>query len=485
MRIFTKRAERYAALGPVSEEYYVTELGVGTVLRAPATCRSSSSCPTRDAVGAAELPRRAAGRWRSSGTSPASASTFDLDVDAYAAVHGLTRLRARGLSRRSPRCPTATALSYRDLATAAGHPNAYRAVGSAMARNELPVILPCHRVVKNDGRLGFYGDDPAWKARLLRLEGVAVDGDRLAAAGRTPAADRPRGRRRERVARGPAVRDHHRPLRRRQVAGDGLVRGRRLVLRRQPAAASSCRRWSTCSAARAARSTASPSSATCAAASTSAVSSSCSTSCTSAASSTRSCSWRRPTRRSCGASRRRAAATRWPAGGTVVDGIRKERRLLAGLRERATLVVDTSDTSIHQLKARLNEDLIQHTRRTNIVFAVVSFGYKYGIPIDADLLFDVRFLPNPHYDLRLRPLTGLDAEVRDFVLQSPGTRRVPRAPVPAARLPLPALRRRGQGAPHHRRRLHRRAPPLGGHRADASASATRSRATTRSSATET
>ncbi|MGZ3238123.1 MAG: RNase adapter RapZ, partial [Burkholderiaceae bacterium] len=107
--------------------------------------------------------------------------------------------------------------------------------------------------------------------------------------------------------------------------------------------------------------------------------------------------------------------------GTVTDGIREERNLLAGLRERASLIIDTSDTSIHQLKARLNEDLIQHTRRTNIVFAVVSFGYKYGIPIDADLLFDVRFLPNPHYDLRLRSLTGLDEEVRSFVLQSPGT----------------------------------------------------------------
>jgi len=108
-------------------------------------------------------------------------------------------------------------------------------------------------------------------------------------------------------------------------------------------------------------------------------------------------------------------------GGSVIDGIRLERRLLATLRERATLVIDTSDSSIHELKARLNKDIIQHSRRTNIVFAVVSFGYKYGIPIDADLLFDVRFLPNPHYDLRLRPLTGLDAEVRDFVLASPDT----------------------------------------------------------------
>jgi len=109
------------------------------------------------------------------------------------------------------------------------------------------------------------------------------------------------------------------------------------------------------------------------------------------------------------------------ASGSVIDGIRKERRLLAGLRERANVVIDTGELSVHQLKARLNEDLVQHTRRSNIVFAIVSFGYKYGIPIDADLLFDVRFLPNPHYDLRLRPLTGLDAEVRDYVLASSGT----------------------------------------------------------------
>lgn len=109
------------------------------------------------------------------------------------------------------------------------------------------------------------------------------------------------------------------------------------------------------------------------------------------------------------------------ASGSVIDGIRKERRLLAGLRERANVVIDTGELSVHQLKARLNEDLVQHTRRSNIVFAIVSFGYKYGIPIDADLLFDVRFLPNPYYDLRLRPLTGLDREVREFVMQSPGT----------------------------------------------------------------
>jgi len=106
--------------------------------------------------------------------------------------------------------------------------------------------------------------------------------------------------------------------------------------------------------------------------------------------------------------------------GSVVDGIRAERRLLAGLRERAGLIIDTGELSPQQLRSRLNEQLIGEDRRSTIVFAFVSFGYKFGIPIDADLLFDVRFLPNPHWVPELRPLTGRDAKVRDYVLESEG-----------------------------------------------------------------
>ncbi|MBM3147692.1 MAG: RNase adapter RapZ [Actinobacteria bacterium] len=106
--------------------------------------------------------------------------------------------------------------------------------------------------------------------------------------------------------------------------------------------------------------------------------------------------------------------------GSVLDGIRAERSLLAGLRERADLIIDTGELSSQQLRSRLNERLIGERRRATIVFAFVSFGYKYGIPIDADLLFDVRFLPNPYWELDLRPLTGLDPAVRDFVLASEG-----------------------------------------------------------------
>jgi methylated-DNA-[protein]-cysteine S-methyltransferase len=81
--------------------------------------------------------------------------------------------------------PYGRAVSYRDLAHAAGRPNAYRAVGTAMSHNALPVILPCHRVIKNDGTPGLYGDDPTWKLRLLELEGVLAPGaTKVARAGR-------------------------------------------------------------------------------------------------------------------------------------------------------------------------------------------------------------------------------------------------------------------------------------------------------------
>ncbi len=107
--------------------------------------------------------------------------------------------------------------------------------------------------------------------------------------------------------------------------------------------------------------------------------------------------------------------------GSVLDAIRAERRLLAGLREQAHLIIDTADLSLSQLRTMLDEQLISEGRPTTIVFAFVSFGYKYGIPIDADLLFDVRFLPNPFWEPDLRPLNGLDEPVRKYVMDSAGT----------------------------------------------------------------
>jgi UPF0042 nucleotide-binding protein len=105
--------------------------------------------------------------------------------------------------------------------------------------------------------------------------------------------------------------------------------------------------------------------------------------------------------------------------GRVVDGIAAERALLSGVREEAGLVLDTSALNVHELRDRMRSvftDGADHGVRVN----VVSFGYKYGLPVDADLVVDCRFLPNPHWISELRPLSGLDGPVRDYVLGQPG-----------------------------------------------------------------
>ena len=103
----------------------------------------------------------------------------------------------------------------------------------------------------------------------------------------------------------------------------------------------------------------------------------------------------------------------------VADGIRQERTLLAPLREQADVVMDTSDMSLGAQKAAMEDHFSVHGDPGLPVF-VVSFSYKNGVPRDADLVFDVRFLKNPHYDLDLRPLTGLDEKVGLHVAGDPG-----------------------------------------------------------------
>lgn len=118
---------------------------------------------------------------------------FELDVRAHCEARGATAFETEVYVALAA-VPYGRAVSYRDLAHAAGRPNAYRAVGTAMSRNTLPVILPCHRVIKNDGTLGFYGDDPTWKARLLQLEGALAPGSaKVARAARGRAATASRG----------------------------------------------------------------------------------------------------------------------------------------------------------------------------------------------------------------------------------------------------------------------------------------------------
>ncbi|UTW51958.1 RNase adapter RapZ [bacterium SCSIO 12827] len=103
----------------------------------------------------------------------------------------------------------------------------------------------------------------------------------------------------------------------------------------------------------------------------------------------------------------------------VADGIRQERTLLAPVREQADVVMDTSDMSLGAQKAAMEDHFAVQSDPGLPVF-VVSFSYKNGVPRDADLVFDVRFLKNPHYDLDLRPLTGLDEKVGLHVAGDPG-----------------------------------------------------------------
>ncbi|HEX8753898.1 MAG TPA: RNase adapter RapZ [Solirubrobacterales bacterium] len=101
--------------------------------------------------------------------------------------------------------------------------------------------------------------------------------------------------------------------------------------------------------------------------------------------------------------------------GRIVDGIRAERELLAPLRERAALVMDTSDLTGAELRRRITEDMLGREDTGKLALTLLTFGFKNGPPRDADLTLDVRFLPNPHYVPELRPLTGQDAEVRAYV----------------------------------------------------------------------
>ena len=101
----------------------------------------------------------------------------------------------------------------------------------------------------------------------------------------------------------------------------------------------------------------------------------------------------------------------------LMESIELERSLLDPVREAADLVIDTTDLNVHQLKERLVH-AFDDTSEARLQVAVESFGYKHGLPLDADIVMDVRFLPNPHWDDGLRPLTGHDPDVRDFVLET-------------------------------------------------------------------
>ena len=102
--------------------------------------------------------------------------------------------------------------------------------------------------------------------------------------------------------------------------------------------------------------------------------------------------------------------------GRVDVGIQKERRRLAFLKVQADYIIDTSQLLTRELKAGLDKIFVQEQKFNNLIITVLSFGFKYGIPSDSDLVFDVRFLPNPYYIDKLRPLSGLDEEVQNYVM---------------------------------------------------------------------
>jgi len=103
-------------------------------------------------------------------------------------------------------------------------------------------------------------------------------------------------------------------------------------------------------------------------------------------------------------------------GHSLYEQIAAERRLLAGLRERADLVLDTTRMAGHDLKPRLADLVAGRSLEEGMEVDVTSFGFKHGVPLDADMVLDVRFLPNPHYEPALREWTGLDPSVREFVM---------------------------------------------------------------------
>ena len=103
-------------------------------------------------------------------------------------------------------------------------------------------------------------------------------------------------------------------------------------------------------------------------------------------------------------------------GDRIEVGIEREREKLSNIKKHAVHIIDTSQMLTRELKAEIDRIFVKDLEYKNLYVTILSFGFKYGIPSDADLVFDVRFLPNPYYHDELRPLTGKDKEVADFVL---------------------------------------------------------------------
>ena len=299
-------------------------------------------------------------------------------------------------------------------------PARHRAVAQARAAQPLRLA----RGVPGRLARGARGGARACPARRRASSTASCTRRALSHRSQRPSADRssmavsePRAPERPAVRRlqprGP--RGHHGLLGRGQVDGDGRVRGRRLLLRRQPAAGDDplarravharglegrarggrlrrARRRLLRGAARGARRPRPR-----------------------WASRTASCSSTPTSRRCSTATRRRAGAIRWRRRRASPPGSPPSARCSAPLKERADLVIDTTGLKAAQLRRRIADELLPRQRRGRLAVTFQSFGFKHGPPRDADLVFDVRFLPNPHYVPELRPLTGHDPRVVEYV----------------------------------------------------------------------
>jgi len=130
--------------------------------------------------------------------------------------------------------------------------------------------------------------------------------------------------------------------------------------------------------------------------------------------------------------------------GRICDGIDAERELLRSVRGDADVVLDTSSLNVHELRARMNGYFAGGAKAGATRLTIMSFGYKYGLPVDADLVADCRFLPNPHWVPELRALTGQDAAVRDYLLAQPGAGAFLHAYVEALNISLAGFEREGK-----------------------------------------
>jgi RNase adapter protein RapZ len=130
--------------------------------------------------------------------------------------------------------------------------------------------------------------------------------------------------------------------------------------------------------------------------------------------------------------------------GNVLEGIRSERKAMSHMREIADRIVDTSGLTVHQFKDLLIEAYVNPKLRPGLAVSLVSFGFKHGVPFDADLVFDVRFLPNPHFVESLRAFDGRDAQVRDFIFKHEESRELQRRLEDFLAFVLPAYQREGK-----------------------------------------